>query len=354
MMMRFFNKCVGNRAPLPNGIKDSVRVYCWGPDKLLPALHISLEITRGGERYYVSFSPHSIEGLEHLSIQQMRSGIPAYFLGSFEEERLYRGFKRAHEDDEEIKKLRHEDILKRAQQLPSQTQESLKILGNPNETVELHSLDLEKMIKRVRFLKRRSDIQSELKLSQTEHPHYETKWASWASTDFHQKDTYNCSSIILDVLYEGGLNNLISTYHDTLGAACGLLGTALGIASYMNNRILQEAVLKLATTLFAGRGVGGFIDGWNDMQSILNLSARNAKPDPTQQNFSILKNGAQHIGLRLMSATFSSLVALIKYGPIVPDLLATTPELVMNLVHQAKREEDALYLPAGYSRPIVA
>lgn len=357
-MMRFFNKFVGNRAPLPNGVKNSVKVYCWGPDKLLPALHTALEITKGDERYYLSFSPYTIEGLEHLSILEIRSGVSAYFQENFEQERLYRGYRRAHEDDKEINKLCHDDILKRAQQLPSHTQDVLKILGNPNETVELHSLNLEKMIKKVNFLKRPSEAQSESKLIQAEKLSYETRWASWASTYFHQKNTYNCSSIILDILYEGGLNNLISTYHDTFGAVGGLLGTALGIASYMNNRMLQEAVLKLAISFFAGRGVGGFADGWNDIQSILNLIVRNAKTDSTQQNLSAkcksLQNGALHIGLRLMSATFSSLVALVKYGPIVPEWLATTPELVMNLVHQAKREEDTLYLPVGYSRPILA
>lgn len=351
--MRFFNKCVGNRAPLPNGIKDSVKVYCWGPSKSLPALHTALEVTRDGQSIYLSFCPHAIEGLDNLPPSQLGRGFPGYFQESFDQQRLYEGFRKAHEEEKDIEKFSYEIIMRRAKKLPEKTQQELKTLGDPDEKVELHSLDLDKMIKKIHFLKRlaSTDLTEFKLLEEKETVAYAAKWGSWASVYSHQTDTYNCSSIVLEVLYEGGMNNLTSTIHDPLGVAGGLLGTALGIASYLNNQVLQEAVLNLVAGFFGGRGAGGFVDGWIDIQSVINLMARADKSDATKC-VTKLKNGAQHLGLRVMGALLTAVVSLVKSGPIIPEWLATTPELVMSLANQAKREEDALYLPV--SKPIFA
>lgn len=364
--MRFFNTLVGNRQPLPNGIKDGVKIYCWGPTRCITALHIGIEVNRGSERHYLSFYPYSVDADRSLS--QIRTGTAAYFEENFDMECSYQGYRKANDHDPEIINLNAEVIFDRISKLPREEQAELRRLGSPNDTIELHSLDLEKMIQKIAYFKRVAPLQAESKqldkaeplLSSEEHkdsPAYEAKWGAWASVKLHQKDTYNCSSMALEVLYAGGLQNLTSTLHDAMGVAGGLLGTGLGVASYLNNRVLQEAFIKLAIGFFGSRGAGGFVEGWVDMQSVLNLAVRSEKPDATPQTVptrckKALKTGAQHIGLRLMGATLSTFVSLVKSDRFIPDWFATTPELVMSIARQAKDNENALYLPI--MRPVFA
>lgn len=314
LLSNSYNKFIGNRKQLPNSLTESVRIYCWGPLKHLTGKHIALEVVRNGKAYYVSFSPCTISELPNQSLFHLRQGIRGEFKNSFDDELLIQGYRKAHIDNQKIQILGNDAILSFISELSVEDQNRLRELGNPAQIAELHSLDLDEMIVEINRLKNADEI----------------LWGAWAGSILHQERTYNCASIILCVLYKGGLERLVSTYHDVLGVIGGIL---FGFISYWNNMALFAIIINLIKGIFLGRFIGGAYEGWTEIQSVFDLSAMEGKG-----------NKFQTVLLRLVSAICSAVVALLKTGAFIPELFNTTPQLVMDMMQKAQRAESALYL----------
>lgn len=312
--LRLFYHLIGKRIPPINCLTDMAEIIMWDHPDYLPAQHIALKIIRHGAHYYLSFSPSTRRGLEERS--NLRSGVPGYFVENFEDDLLIQGVRLSppKEQKEIIDKPLNEvtviEILANAKQ--SQHSSTIKQYGRPQEVIQLHHLDLDKMIEKIKRLKSTA-----------------AQWAAWSGTYFHKPNSYNCASVVLDVLYEGGLGHLISAKHDLLGIAGMLLGIGY-VYFYSQTWIIN--FFNIALGILIGRGVGGMLEGYIGIQSFLNLTARQHKDDtPTL------------LGLRILSTCFSAFIGLVKPGPVIPAFL-TLPRDIMNLAQQAKMEEESLLL----------
>ncbi len=343
-MLSFLPRFFGKRKPLPNDSQSCVEVLSWYHPEYLPTQHLALLIRDGNKTYYLSFSPKVVRNRPKRSLFQLRQGVDAIFVNHYEDELLIRGFRNAwpqikdlttaHQQyfkENSFKTVSDIEILEIARELPAKTQAKLRKRGSPTEVIELRSLNITAMIQKMDTYKMANPPM---------------QWSFWSGTYLHAANTHNCASIILDLLYTGGMGNLVHCNRDVLTIA----GTLLG-ASYilMNSQTYLETIaelvleaLKGATIgLVIGRGVGGFIEGYTGIQSFLNLGSLKGKD-----------NIASVLGLRFVSASLSALVGFIKQGPIVPSLL-TMPREVLNLAHQAKVEEEDTFSVSTYQVPAI-
>lgn len=358
---RFFTKLGGCRKKLPNPEFDCAIVYCWEQSILSPAKHVALEVRQGKESYYLSFFPYSTANTNSYS--DATTGRSAFFVESLEAEQLFLGYRRRKLDDHKSQdeksnpeeKLNYFEILHKIRGFGAGKQNAIRNLGAPDQTIKLHSLDLDKMRDRIGALKKelpKTEItQFELE-TQTLIPSYKSQWASIASAfscrkqkpDKEDKENkedkppipHNCASIVLDVLYAGGLGDLIPTSsQDVLGA----MGFILGAASFIGNTNWIGATINLARTFFMFRGSGGFYVGWCEGQSVHDLIAANKTKEGEKESCS------SALGLRFYHASLSALFALVIPGHFFGEWIVTTPQGVMDRVIAAKKEEDALYVP---------
>lgn len=157
----------------------------------------------------------------------------------------------------------------------------------------------------------------------------QTKWAFWAGSYFHPPNTHNCASIVLDVLYAGGLGWLTVSTNDLLGIAGSLLGA--GYFAFMGSKDWLSALVNIAVGFVVGRGFGGAYDGYNQIQSFLNTVASQGRD-----------NMGTVLGLRLAGTLLPMLIGIVKPGRVVSAYM-TLPQDVVSLAHQAEVEERAKY-----------
>jgi len=332
-MLSSLYKFFGKRQPLPNGLQGCVEILAWYHPECVPAQHIVLLIRDAGEKHYLSFSPRVLHGLSERSFCQLREGVDGIFVDNYEDELLIQGFRNAWPNinndlteaqqtfikNNTFKKLSDIEILELTQHFSFNKKAELRQLGEPTEVIELRSLNVEAMINKINLYKTASTPM---------------KWASWSGTFLHKPNTHNCASIVLDVLYTGGLGHLIHSNRDLLTAAGALLGASYAL---IYNKAYLETLTEIAIQtvqyavggLVLGRATGGAMEGYTEIQSFLNLVAIQGKD-----------NIGSVLGLRFGITLLSAVVGLIKQGSIVPSIV-TLPREVLNLVYQAKvREEE--------------
>jgi hypothetical protein len=337
-MIARFHKLVGNRLPLKIAVNDSVEIFAWYHPIYAPAHHVALRITKGQEIYYLSISPTIHPNFSGCSLFDLRKGIDANFLSSYEDELLVQGLRNTwpaikdtfNEEQkklipaetsipsETMKKITDREALEIARLFPVEMQDKLRLKGTPVQTIQLRSLDLDPMIARIKLLTA---------------PENKTKYALWSDTKLQEKCTYNCASAIYSVLAEGGFGNLIESSNYLFGIAGALIG-----ASYAYNYATswRDAVKDITIATLAGRGIGGAYDGYTGIQSYLNFNVAKGKDSQSAA-----------IAFRILSTTLSGFIGAIMPGPVIPSVIAM-PADIMKLASEAKSEEDDRHLPAGY------
>ena len=326
MSFNLFRKLLGLRKPLVTreNLHDYVEVICWKNPWLLTGHHLGLRIIREGEEVaYLSFVP-----VDWPSAVKMpwRAPAEAFFI-DYQDDLLYQGFRNSWPEyadvltpeqklllqENSIKRVNDRDGLQIAKLFPEEIQHELR-KRNHSDVVILRSLDLDCMTREIE-----SYINKETPLS----------WTFWGKASlFGHAKVHNCGSIVLDILYKGGLRNLLISTQDLMGFAGLLIGA--GYAFQFDSE-WSGALIETAVGFFAGRCLGGMYEGFTGIQSFLNLL-----------NAERRDNILSTLGLRLTSVMLSGLIATVKPGALVPAVLVT-PRDVMNLVNQALQEEEAIY-----------
>lgn len=326
MLSRFYYSLTGTRHPSPNSLNDYAQLLIWEHSDYLPAKHIALAIHYEGKQHYLSFSPAELGGLSKRPLLEQRDGVTPYFIENREEELLIQGFRNdwpnlqslLNQDQKtllngrNLKIVSASEIVSIAKLFSAYQQKMIKEKGHPHQIETLRDLDLEKMIEMIQGFKSNSSI----------------KWASWCGTYFRKPGRHNCASMVLDVLYKGGLGHHLSSPHDILGAASMLVGASM---AFYNNDTWINAILNLIEGLIIGRGLGSAYEGYVGIQSFLNLMSASGESQLSAT-----------LGLRFLSTTLSSFIGVIKPGPLVPAFL-TLPQDVVALVQEAKINEEAIF-----------
>lgn len=313
----------GKRLPWPHGKENKVKLYSFKNIDLI-AGHVAMEIYHKGECYFISLMIDTHDTFLNRNILQLREGVSSFFVPSLDEECLFHGFNNSRPDiwqyvplafrDKSEVKLTVKETLEIIALLPAEQKKLIEKAGRPNNEITLYSLDTEKMITKAKEYR--------------ENP--KAQWASFAGTAFHQKNTYNCASLVLEILYAGNMADLLVAERDIfsfIGALLGLTYTLTHCPSLMG------AILGLVVGFIAGRFIGGAIEGYTNIQNLLNITA-------TQSNDQL----STVLGLRVLSALLNSFGALIPGNPDFSSIL-TLPSNVFHLAAQAQRREDALYGP---------
>lgn len=329
MLSRFFKTLVGSRSAVTD-FTQCVEVLAWYHPECVPSQHMALRIRELGHIHYLSFSPKSLHGLAERPFLDLPKGVEGVFIPTYEDELLIQGFRNAWpaiqnelSDQQKsfisrssIRKISDIEILGIAQskQFSHERKEELRKIGKPTEIIELRTLDINAMV---------------TKLNQFKSPETNMQWASFCGTYKHQKNTHNCASIVLDLLYEGGMGAMITSNNDLLGLA----GTLLGVGyTYFTGYYWLHIIKNISFGLLFGRCIGGAYEGYTGIQSFLNLLSTQGKD-----------NCGSILGLRVLSTCFSAIVGVIKPGPVVPAFL-TIPRNVLDLAHQAKVDEENIAL----------
>lgn len=211
-----------------------------------------------------------------------------------------------------VKKLSSTEILKIAMLFPPDQQAHLRKMGTPTELVTLQTLDTIRMVDRLNYFKSTS-----------------IQWVSWGRNPRkHDEKIYNCASIVLDVLYAGGLGKLITSPSDS----AGVIGTLLGAGyAFLNNHPWLKTLEAIGVGMLLGRGTGSAYEGSSGIQTLLNLMNTRRKD-----------TCCLVLGLRVMSACLSSVIGTFKLGYLITDFLALPPD-VMHLSLEYQRTENAMF-----------
>jgi hypothetical protein len=157
-------------------------------------------------------------------------------------------------------------------------------------------------------------------------------WAPWAGTYFHQENTHNCSSIILDILYAGKMDRLLTSSATKLS----YVGALLGLLSLMKTDDPLVIAASIGIGFLGGRAVGGAWDGFSNAQHFFNMNA-GTKHEKT----------STIIGFRLMSTMMGAVIGMMKWGPFFPAYI-TLPKNVVALAKEAAEVEDSIYRPSWH------
>jgi hypothetical protein len=341
-MINFLYQLTGYRDRSPNAMDDKVTLYEFSHPIYNPSSHLGLLVEKGGQPYYFSFSPKDARGLKEIPFGMLREGREGFVLSDFEEETLLWGFRHAWNDDfpaqlkdnqiekflnyfdenrqtvgepsdfirKNFKYLSDCQLLEIAKLFPDATKSTLKSHGQPDGMTVLKTLDLDAMIAKMK--------------------HFEDKpptWAPWASTYLHKENTYNCGSIILDILYTGKMGRLVTSS----ATQWSMVGALLGLLSLIKTDEAALVCAAIGIGFAGGRVAGGAYDGCKNVQYFFNMNA-NTENDKT----SIV------VGLRILSIFFGAILGPLKTGPFFPAFL-TLPKNVMSLATEAKAAEDSCY-----------
>ncbi len=277
--------------------------------------------------HYLSFGPAKSEGLSHLPLLfgkvTQRTGVVGNFTETYKDDLLIQGLRNAALNEEKgidlppnLKKMSPLEVLVHAKEnYTSATKARLRELGKPADVIRLRTLDLNKMIIRIQQYKTDKEMH----------------WAFFSGTYFHKEHRHNCASIILDVLYAGGLDQVApASYNNLTGLVGGLLGVAYAYHQWDHSSAQSNAWI-IASSAAIGRATGAAYDGYHGIQSFLNVVTKEERD-----------SWGSVLGLRINSAVCSAIVGIFKSGPFNSGLL-TLPEEVGYIAVNASRNEQSLY-----------
>lgn len=241
--MRYFNN---------NFLRDDrnyVAIHFWPQTDRNSAGHISLTIVIDRKGYHVSYwHQRDIAQCEKDKLKTQYDGIAPFWVESFDDDCLIEGYRHAACENprlnarEILEKIKSEQFTQR---MP------------PSQSIKLYSLDLQKML-----------------AAFEDYKNHDHKWAFFSGHQYHALGAHNCSSIALYLLYQGGMESLISGYSDFLREWAFLIAVSssfLWVASFVS-----LCTISLMSGL-AGSAVGGAIDGFQDVQPFLRVCNINKK-----------------------------------------------------------------------------
>lgn len=327
----FFAQLTGQR--LPSTKDKPVTIYVF-ENPVLHAMHVAIEINSAA---YVSLVTDEEFDFDGLNVKELRNGIPAYFIPSFKEECQLYGFLNCPAIRQKYVrgKCTAQEILKIIETLTPDEKRLIKKIGQPQHKVTLYSLDIEKMLAHVTKIKEET-----------------VKWAPWAGTVIHQRNTYNCASVVMELLNVGGIQRLLIPPAEL----CSYLGALLGLAYALTHcPTTINMILGLMIGGFSGRIIGGAYEGCTSVQYFLNVIAREQKDDLTVvlglSAASILSNAFVRSFLRLL-IVYPAIIYPVSLRNFLTSLGCTSmyasilalPEEVLDLAQSARREERAMYV----------
>jgi hypothetical protein len=342
-MFHSLKQCIGHRNTSPNTMRDEVVLCEWSHPIYNPSSHLGLKIHKDGHDYYFSFSPKNTYDIAHIPFARLRMGLPGFIVRQFKDETLLWGFRNAwgrglqqklsHEQINQLNAyyeanhpgtsltsnklsqeviddfahLRDSQLLEVARKFDKPLKSQLRALGQPNggETV-LRTLDIQAILDKI------SDFVSNT-----------PQWAPWAGTYLHHENTYNCASIVLTLLYAGGMGKLINSRANEYAVAGTLLGLLSLTVSY-DPILLAES---MAVGLGGGCVLGAAVDSYHDIQHFFNMIAGSPEDNP-----------GTLFGMRLVSVLCGGLIGAVKQGPFLPAFLCL-PRNVVELARQAEQNE---------------
>lgn len=331
MLLAFFYPALGIRIQNQGAVGDYADLVGWEHDIYNPSGHVGLSIKHGSERRYISFSPRSTEGLKTTPFMQLGNGRPAVLTTNMKADKMLWGLRRCWNElrnnltSEQLALTDNGSIT----HLSDHELHNLTLLfdenmlldnGSPSFTIRLKTLDLAAMIKRIDSLTSQTGL-----------------WAFWSGAHWHEPKTYNCASIVLKVLYEGGMRDKVHSH----AFYCSVMGLFLGFTALSMTRNPAFIFCGLVLGFISGRFAGGMMDGYQDIQPFLDLVANESKDDM-----------GTLLGLRIASSLSVAFASLLRSGPIFADYFAL-PRHVESLAEEARHFDDSrhLFAPARRTRP---
>lgn len=294
----------------------TAELLVWGHPVYNPAYHLGVRIQSQGKEHYFSFSPISLDGTTSMSLGELHQGRESYAITSYDNEKLIWGLRKKWirlrgilsdeqkallPNDLSIAQVSDKILLDVAVLFPSSIQSELSLVYEP-EKISLNHCDVTTMIKKIKHFC--TDEGRQL-------------WAPWAGSLWRNKDTHNCASIILEILYAGKLKRFAHSMHDILGVVGAFIGFSVSL-------IIQPEVCLLSTlgAFIIGRVLGGAYEGYVDIEYYLQMRK-------------LLKKDSAIviIGFKVLSSILCAVAGVFIYGPIFPALI-TMP---INVVALAKK-----------------
>lgn len=333
-MFTLLYTCLGLRRASPNPIEcNTVTLYIWQHAIYNPSGHLGLCVRTGSPdaqlENYFSLSPKSLEGIDDIPPLRLRDGRPARITDSFAEEKLIWGCRRhwaglkytlnqEQKDllpyDLSITKISDETMLQIAGKFDGPTQRRLISLGEPNDVITLKTLDVDKMKSKIEAYKNSSPP---------------LQWAALAGTYAHPAHGHNCASVVLSILYAGGMDKLVISPH-AMAMSLGIFAAAITCFA-VGQPTVAEGVIRVLIGAAMGIAAGGIYEGCGDIQPLLDTM-----PVLKRDSFPTI------FGLRLLCMIVTPILSIGKIGHTFPAYL-TMPKQVVALAQEAQRAEDHAY-----------
>ncbi|MFI4957476.1 MAG: hypothetical protein ACHQAX_09775 [Gammaproteobacteria bacterium] len=297
---------------------NTAELLVWGHPVYNPGHHLGLKIHDKGDDHYFSFSPISLEGTARMPFKACHQGREAYVMTSYAHEQLIWGVRKKWlrlqsklnpeqlvllPENLSIAQVSDKTLLEIALLFPPSIQSELSMVYEPERFV-LNNLDIESMISKIRHFK--SDSGKQL-------------WAPWAGSLWRNRNTHNCASIILEILYAGKLRRRVHSPHD-------MASILVGLGCFMVSLLLKmqpiEMLIAMTAGFFIGRILGGAYEGYDGINHYLQMRKLLYK-DPIRVI----------IGFKLFSSLVCAIAGIFIYGPIFPALI-TMPKNVAWLVRK--------------------
>lgn len=301
---------------------DYVRLYSWEQGPGASAGVLGLEISHGGQLYYLQFHPEKMSGVAERSLSGLMNGTKGGFINSFADAQLIEAlrrnlhllpsditsehFLRTMGDGEKLKLIQERNLSAQLLSLPA---------GKPTQTITLRTLDFNAMICQYYVLKSTPPL-----------------FAPAAGTVLHQANTENCATIIARVLHAGGANRSTSSCNDALGWVF-LPILIWGVCS--DNSGSDVLLMTLAAGLL-GRLLGSMSEAWNAADAIGALMHREHKPYATSATW----------GLRLAGMAIAGVIGTLTPGSPTHKLLLL-PDMLVTWAKQIEKTEQSSRLEVG-------
>ena len=223
--------------------KDYVIAHFWPQTDRNSAGHVSLEIVNDGKKHHVSYwHQRDIEQCKKDKLKTQYHGVEPFWVNTFEEDCLIEGYRHYSADNPQ---LNARDILQKCRE----TQFHAPM--QPVQSIKLFFLNIGKMLKAF----------SEYKANAH-------KWAFFSGWQHHAEGAHNCSSIVLFLLHEGGIEPLVTSYAESLRNVVLIISVMTSV--FWASSIFKLCALTLLSGL-AGSAVGGGIDGYQDVQPFMRV-----------------------------------------------------------------------------------
>lgn len=246
-----------------------------------------------------------IEECEKGGANVIYKGIQCFWVGEHKTDCLIQGYR-----DEDSKS----SIIKTLENI-----EKLEFKGmvQPSLSINLYQLDFDKMVR----------VFSEYKKDK------ESKWATLAGRGnfLQNKNIHNCASIILFLLFEGGIGDSTIGYGRMLSQAGFLLGVLLSLGQFYSISLTQYILMPFVVAI-AGAAVGGAIDGYRDSQSFIDIVNKSNK------------NSIVNASIMLVSVIISSIGSIFLVQRAINSFV-TSPQNVIDICRWASKAEQSRSFP---------